>query len=78
MSPLPAQTTRKELIARLRAMGFDGPFAGTGKHPEFMQRGAQTVRLPNKHSQKSDIGRTLLANILRNAGITTIEWEQAG
>ncbi|MFT4280580.1 hypothetical protein [Microbacterium sp.] len=59
-------------------MGFDGPNAGTGKHPEFMQRGAQTVRLPNKHSKKSDIGRTLLSNILRNAGITTSEWDQAG
>lgn len=78
MSPLPAQTTRKQLIERLRAMGFDGPFAGSGKHPEFMQRGAQTLRLPNKHSQKSDIGRTLLARILQSADITAAEWEQAG
>jgi hypothetical protein len=78
VSPLPAQTTRKDLIARFRALGFDGPFAGSGKHPEFMQRGTQVVRLPNKHSQMRDIGRTLLARILQNAGISETDWTKAG
>jgi hypothetical protein len=33
--------SRRELIRALRGLGFDGPFTGTGKHPEYMTRGMQ-------------------------------------
>lgn len=74
MSGLPAQTKRSALIDRFRELGYTGPHGGTGKHPQFMQRGAQVVKLPNPHGRKKDIGRELLSRILRNAGISNDEW----
>jgi len=64
--------SRKDLIRYLRAMGFDGPYSG-GKH-SFMLKGDLTLTVPNPH--KGDIGRELLARILRQAGISRKEWEQ--
>jgi hypothetical protein len=43
---------RKDFLACLRQMGFEGPFAG-GKH-QIMRRGTQTIRVPNPH--RGDIG----------------------
>jgi len=63
---------RKELIRRLRQAGFEGPYAG-GNH-QYMQRGQDTVRIPNPH--QADIGKSLLARILREAGISRREWEK--
>jgi predicted RNA binding protein YcfA (HicA-like mRNA interferase family) len=56
----------------LRTLGFDGPYKG-GKH-HFMNKGDVTLTVPNPH--RGDIGRELLARILRQAGITRDEWEQ--
>jgi predicted RNA binding protein YcfA (HicA-like mRNA interferase family) len=64
--------SRKDLIRYLRAAGFDGPYKG-GKH-SFMIKGAITLTIPNPH--KGDIGRELLARILRQAGIPRTQWEQ--
>jgi len=64
--------SRKDLIRRLRTMGFDGPYSG-GKH-FFMVKGQLTLTVPNPH--RGDIGRELLARILRQAGITRQEWEK--
>ncbi len=66
--------SRKELIRALRAAGFDGPYSG-GKHP-FMLKGDLTLTLPNVH--QGDIGRELLARILRQAGISREQWERLG
>src|ERR1035438_5351727 len=63
---------RQDFIFYLRRMGFEGPYAG-GRH-QFMQRGTQTIRIPNPH--RSDIGAGLLARILRDAGIDRSEWEK--
>jgi predicted RNA binding protein YcfA (HicA-like mRNA interferase family) len=63
---------RRELVAALRRLGFRGPFSG-GRH-EFMYRGSVSVALPNPH--QSDIGRELLARVLRQAGVSRDEWEQ--
>ncbi|HEY2952076.1 MAG TPA: type II toxin-antitoxin system HicA family toxin [Verrucomicrobiae bacterium] len=63
---------RRDLVACLRQLGFSGPYVG-GKH-QFMQRGDVTLTLPNPH--RSDIGPSLLARILRQAGIERTEWEQ--
>jgi predicted RNA binding protein YcfA (HicA-like mRNA interferase family) len=68
--PLPRQTPLRELIRKLVARGFVGPYGG-GKHP-FMKKGRLKVRIPNPHG--SDIGIELLGRILRQAGISEEEW----
>ncbi|MBM4061574.1 MAG: type II toxin-antitoxin system HicA family toxin [Planctomycetes bacterium] len=62
---------RRDLVAALRKLGFVGPFSG-GKH-EFMVRGQLVLTIPNPH--RGDIGRDLLAAILKQAGIPRAEWE---
>jgi predicted RNA binding protein YcfA (HicA-like mRNA interferase family) len=62
---------RRELIACLRALGFEPPVAG-GDHQYMKGRGIK-LRVPNPHSE--DIGRGLLVRILRQAGIAREEWE---
>lgn len=62
---------RKSLIRFLKKMGFQGPYSG-GRHM-FMVRDEVTVRIPNPH--QGDIGKDLLARILRQAGIGKEEWE---
>ncbi len=64
--------SRQDLIRALREVGFDGPYAG-GRHA-FMIKGDLTLTLPNPH--RGDIGRELLARILRQAGISRDEWER--
>lgn len=63
---------RRELIRKLRALGFEGPLSG-GRHP-FMKKGRLKLRIPNPHHQ--DVSVDLLKRILRQAGITEKEWEQ--
>ncbi len=62
---------RRELLRFLRQIGFEGPYSG-GKHP-FMVKDNLTLRIPNPH--QGDIGRELLARILRQAGIDRDEWD---
>jgi predicted RNA binding protein YcfA (HicA-like mRNA interferase family) len=62
---------RRDLVRYLRKLGFAGPFVG-GSH-EFMIRGTLTLTLPNPH--RREIGRDLLARILRQASIQREEWE---
>ena len=64
--------SRKDLIRHLKRHGFEGPHSG-GKH-QLMVKGEITIRVPNPHH--SDIGRELLARILRQAGISKQEWEK--
>ena len=63
---------RQDFIFYLRRMGFEGPYAG-GRH-QLMQKGLQTVRVPNPH--RGDISTGLLARILRDSGIDRAEWEK--
>jgi len=65
--------SRRELIAALRRLGFQGPYSG-GKH-EFMVRGQRVLTIPNPHREA--IGLGLLAVILRQAGLSRKEWERA-
>jgi len=62
---------RRELIKRLRAFGFEGPFSG-GRH-SFMRKGQLKLRIPNPH--EGDISVSLLREILRQAGIAEEKWE---
>ncbi len=70
MPPL-GPISRRDLVRRLRRLGFEGPYSG-GKH-QFMVRGELTLRVPNPH--RSDVGKELLSRILRQAGIDREEWE---
>lgn len=65
--------SRRDLIRALRSLGFDGPFSGTGKHPEYMTKGNRQLNLPNPH--RGDIGHKLLGKLLDQASITREEWE---
>ncbi|CUU36800.1 MAG: type II toxin-antitoxin system HicA family toxin [Armatimonadetes bacterium] len=69
--PVFGPISRADLIRYLRQLGFEGPYSG-GKH-QYMRRGDRTVRLPNPH--QGDIGRELLARILKQAGVSREEWE---
>ncbi len=62
---------RGNLIARLKRLGFEGPFSG-GKH-QFLVRGTARLILPNPHA--SEIGPSLLARILQQAGVTRDDWD---
>ena len=62
--------SRRELVARLKALGFSGPYTG-GRH-QFMVRGSSRLVLPNPH--RGEIGVDLLKRILRQAGIEEEEW----
>jgi predicted RNA binding protein YcfA (HicA-like mRNA interferase family) len=63
---------RKELIRLLRILGFEGPYSG-GKH-QFMIKGETTLRIPNPHT--GDIGKELLARILKQGRIDRETWEK--
>ena len=64
---------RKDLIRKLRRLGFEGPLSG-GKH-QYMVKNKFRLALPNPH--QSDIGIYLLGRILRQAGITPDEWDNS-
>jgi len=62
----------RELVRKMRKFGFDGPFSG-GRHL-FMSRDLLKVRIPNPH--QGDISRHLLAEILRQAEISRVDWNE--
>jgi len=62
---------RQDLIRAMKRLGFQGPYSG-GRH-QFMARDGLRTRVPNPH--RSDIGRSLLAMILKEAGISKEDWE---
>ena len=68
--PALSPVTRRELIVRLRRLGFRGPYGGA-KH-EFMVRGDLRLRIPNPH--RRDIGVPLLTRMLKQAGVSPQEW----
>jgi len=63
---------RKDFVAALKRAGFEGPFAG-GRH-EFLVKGELRLILPNPH--QSEIGKDLLARILRQARLSRADWEK--
>lgn len=70
---MPNPIAWRDLVRRLRALGFHGPYWGA-KHP-FMVRGSFKLRIPADHGR--DIGAPLLAEILRQAGIARDDWNNA-
>lgn len=65
---------RGNMIARLKRLGFEGPFSG-GKH-QFLVKGTVRLTLPNPHA--SELGPFLLARILQQAGVALDEWNRTG
>ena len=65
--------SRRDLIRRFRALGWDGPYAG-GKHT-FMVKGPLRVRIPNPHA--GDIDWSLTKRILQQAQIAVEDWKCA-
>lgn len=62
--------SQADLVRRLRALGFDGPYRG-GRHP-YMVRGDLVLTIPNP--RRVEIGPDLLVRILRQAGLPRDEW----
>ena len=58
--------SRRELIRKLRQIGFSGPFSG-GKH-QFMEHGNFKISIPNPHGK--DIGKNLLRRIISDLGVS--------
>lgn len=63
---MPKPINRKELIRKLKALGFVGPYSG-GKH-QFMEKDNFKISVPNPHGK--DIGSILLSQMIRELGIT--------
>ena len=63
-----------ELVRRLHALGFEGPYSGRGPHP-IMLRGTVRLVIPNPH--RGDISVDLIKKILRQGEIDREDWLSA-
>jgi predicted RNA binding protein YcfA (HicA-like mRNA interferase family) len=70
---MPSNISRRKLIKKLKSLGFTGPLSG-GKH-QFMKKGQQKIRIPNPH--KGEISTSLVKEILKQAGISDLDWDDA-
>jgi predicted RNA binding protein YcfA (HicA-like mRNA interferase family) len=66
--------SRRELIRRLRKLGFEGPYPGSDH--EFMVKDDVYVSIPNPHHGEK-IGAELLSIILKEGEISRTEWLSA-
>jgi predicted RNA binding protein YcfA (HicA-like mRNA interferase family) len=71
--PSLSPVSRRELVRKLKALGFEGPFPGA-KH-EWMRRDHVRLTIPNPHGSGIDPG--LIRRILRQADITIHDWLSA-
>lgn len=69
---MPKPISWRKFVQRLRRLGFEGPYSG-GRHL-FMVRGDFKLRIPNPH--QGDISAALLSEILRQANISSREWDE--
>ena len=61
------------MVRKFRKLDFDGPYSG-GRHL-FMVKGNLKIRIPNPH--RSDTSKHLVTEILRQAGISSEDWDNA-
>ena len=71
---MPRPVSRRELIRRLRELGWEGPFPG-GTHVH-MAKGPVQIPIPNPH--RGDIDGSLTKRLLAQGNITRLEWDQTG
>jgi predicted RNA binding protein YcfA (HicA-like mRNA interferase family) len=69
---MPKNISWRKLVQNFKDLGFSGPYAG-GRHL-FMIRGGFKLRIPNPH--KKDISKHLISEILRQAKVSTKEWNE--
>lgn len=69
---MPKPISRREMIRRFRALGWQGPWPG-GKHA-VMGKGTRTVHIPNPHG--GDIDWSLTKRILQQAAIDPADWDK--
>ena len=69
---MPKPISTKKLIQNLHTFGFLGPYSG-GRHMFMIKRNLKLI-VPNPH--KSDISKSLLSEILRQAGVSSNEWNK--
>ena len=62
---------RANLIARLKRLGFEGPFPVASTSSWFEERSVRSYRILTQARS----GKSLLARILQQAGVTREEWE---
>lgn len=70
---MPKSISWRKLVQKFRRLGFNGPYGG-GRHL-FMKKEDLKVIIPNPHH--ADIPTHLVAEILRQAAISTEEWDSA-
>lgn len=63
--------SRRELIRRLRNLGFEGPYPGSGH--DYMVKDDAYVSIPNPH-HGGKISVDLLSIILKEGEISRNEW----
>lgn len=67
---MPKNISWKKLVQKFRQLGFVGPYTG-GRH-FFMKKSNLKIIIPNPH--RGDISKHLIAELLRQAGISVEEW----
>ena len=72
---MPKPVSRRELVRRLRVLGWAGPFPG-GRH-ESMRHPLTSLKVPLPNPHSGDIDWSLTKRILQQAGISREQWEQA-
>ena len=70
---MPKPIKRRDLIRRLRDLGWTGPEAG-GSH-EVMRKEGRRLALPNPH--RGDIDWSLTKRLLAQTGITPEDWARS-
>ena len=63
---------RKELIRKLKALEFRGPYS-SGTH-QYLERGNEKIFIPNPHGK--DIGTPLLKQIIKQLKISKDKFPQ--
>lgn len=69
---MPKNISWRRLVQKFRRLGFDGPYSG-GRH-FFMTRDKLKIRIPNQH--RGDVSKSLVSEILRQAGIEVKDWDE--
>lgn len=62
--------SQKSLVKKFKLFGFDGPYQ-QGKHP-YMIKDSLSITVPNPHH--GVVSADLLIRILKQAGITRMQW----